>query len=129
MSGFKKGMRVRSVTRFRENTERLRAREATLREAVKGIVKIIVILRDTLGEINHLIVNVEIEFKKLPENEKNDEAARYLERLNDLKEEQKKISKEIDVQLDTLMEMSEELDRLTGIGEAHLQLMERKGRT
>jgi len=120
---------AKSAASRRDNVEGLRARESTLRETVKGIIKIVVILRDTLGEIDQLIANLEIEFGKLTEREKDGEAAHYLERLSDFKEERKKISGQLEAQLDALMETSRELDGLTGIGEAHLQLMERKGRT
>jgi vacuolar-type H+-ATPase subunit I/STV1 len=107
----------------------VKAREEGLGEAVKGIIKIVVILRDTLGVIDQLIANLEVEFGKLPEMEKDGEAAHYLERLSDLKKERQRVSKQLDVQLDALMEMQAELDGLVGIGEAYLRLTERKEKT
>lgn len=131
MSGLRRAKTRQAKSRGRklEEADWRKAREETLREAVKKTIKILVILRDTAGEIGQLITKLEAEFEKLTELEKDEGAARYLERLNDFKEEQKKISKEIDVQLDTLMETQTELDGLAGANERHLRLTERQAAT
>lgn len=112
-----------------EETDWRKAREETLRETIKRVIGMLIVLRDIAGEIGQLMTNLYAEFEKLPNWERKREAGHYLERLNDLKKERQKVLEHLDEQLNMLMEMQTELDELTGIGEGRMLLMERKGKT
>lgn len=128
MGGLRRA-KIRQAKRAAESkndAEKLKMRIAALKITTEAAVRVIGKLQELYNKVRHNLDVLQYEFDMLPEDNKDTMAKKVLEAVNISMNSLGTISHRISKQLDSLEEMRQELDRLTGADESHLRLTERQ---